>query len=133
MRKSLSEIWRRLAAPSEAVAAWCTRWRIVKFGVYGSALYRHFAPGSDINVLVSFARDVGPADEEWGTILAEAETLFHRPVTIADEARLEDEASTFKRISILGTVQTLYHRRGTPEEPDTVEMEILPEDFVLSE
>ena len=44
----------RINIPSEAVTAFCERWRITELSLFGSVLSRDFQPDSDVDVLVRF-------------------------------------------------------------------------------
>ena len=41
--------------PMEKIAAFCQRWQISELALFGSVLRGDFGPGSDIDVLVTFA------------------------------------------------------------------------------
>ena len=43
------------------IAAFCQRWQIVELALFGSVLRDDFGPESDVDVLVRFAPEVGPA------------------------------------------------------------------------
>ena len=46
------------AVPSaEAIAAFCRKWQIVEFSLFGSILRGDFSPGSDVDILVDLAPD----------------------------------------------------------------------------
>jgi predicted nucleotidyltransferase len=50
----------RISIDRSLLAAFCRRWKIVELCLFGSAVTEHFAAESDIDTLVSFARDTGP-------------------------------------------------------------------------
>ena len=49
--------------PKETIAAFCQKWKIVEFSLFGSVLRDDFRPDSDVDVLVSFAPDA-----EWSLL-----------------------------------------------------------------
>lgn len=132
MRKDLADIWQRLKATPEALAAWCARRGVRKFSVYGSVVFGDFRADSDINVLVAFfegAEHDGRDAAARKPLVAELADLMGRAVTLADEGRLEaEEPSLFRRISILGTAQPLYEAPGSGDGADTVDMDIYLDD-----
>lgn len=50
----------RIAIDHDAIAAFCRRWRVVKFELFGSVLRDDFRPDSDVDVLMSFASEAHP-------------------------------------------------------------------------
>ena len=44
----------RIDIPMEQIEAFCRRWRVVEFTLFGSVLREDFRPDSDVDVLVSF-------------------------------------------------------------------------------
>lgn len=125
MRKSLSDIWRRLHLPPALLADWCGRWGVAKFSVYGSVLYRVYPDQSDVNLLVTFRPGRQPDIVARAAMTAEATALLGRRATLAVENEVEADPATFRRISILSTAQTLY-QQDAGDGSDTEELDILP-------
>lgn len=46
-----------LHIPDDALAAFCARWKVTELALFGSALRGDFGPGSDVDLLVTFAPD----------------------------------------------------------------------------
>jgi hypothetical protein len=44
----------RVSVPTEKIEAFCRKWRIVEFALFGSVLRDDFRPDSDVDVLVTF-------------------------------------------------------------------------------
>ncbi len=48
-----------LHIPDDALAAFCTRWKVVELALFGSALRGDFGPGSDVDLLAEIDPDAG--------------------------------------------------------------------------
>lgn len=43
-----------IEVPLESIASFCRKWNVAELSLFGSALRDDFAPGSDVDVLVTF-------------------------------------------------------------------------------
>ena len=86
----------------DALRAFCARWRIAEFSLFGSVLRDDFGPDSDMDVLVRFAPDAA-----WNLfdLRNELGVRFGRPVDLVDEAGLRNP---FRRHHILSTCEVLH-------------------------
>jgi uncharacterized protein len=82
----------RIDLPMHELRAFCERWGIVRFALFGSVLREDFGPQSDIDVLTWFDRERGPR-----TILdhirmesALSELLGRKAEVVSYEALMED-------------------------------------------
>ena len=66
----------RLEISTEAVQAFCAKWKIVEFALFGSVLTDQFRPDSDVDVMVHFGPGGGQTPENVFEIRAELSTLF---------------------------------------------------------
>jgi predicted nucleotidyltransferase len=94
--------------PNEAIAAFCRKWKIVEFALFGSVLTEQFRPDSDIDVLVKFA-----PDHQWSlldhvTMQDELTDLFGRKVDLASRAGIEQSQNYLRRDAILGSARIIY-------------------------
>ena len=46
---------KNIEIPTEKIANFCQRWKIIEFAFFGSVLRDDFRPDSDVDILVSFA------------------------------------------------------------------------------
>ena len=95
----------KLDVSSEAIAAFCQKWKIAEFALFGSILRDDFRPDSDVDVLVSFA-----PDERWSlfdivTMKEELKTIFDREVDLVQKEGLQNP---FRRYEILRTKEVIY-------------------------
>jgi uncharacterized protein len=91
--------------PLDQIKAFCQRWKIVEFSLFGSVLRDDFRPDSDVDVLVTFGPD---ADHDlFGHVhmLDELKEIFGRDVDMAQEKLL---VNPFRRRSILRSKKVVY-------------------------
>jgi predicted nucleotidyltransferase len=95
---------KNINVPMETIEAFCRKWKIREFSLFGSVLRDDFRPDSDIDVLVSFE-----PGSFWGfeifDMKDELEALFHRPVDFVTKEGLRNP---FRRHEILTNRQVLY-------------------------
>lgn len=91
--------------PLEAIRAFCHKWRIREFSLFGSVLREDFSPDSDIDVLVSF--DPAAPWSLWDLIDMRDElcALFGRDVDLIEKEGLRNP---FRRQEILSTRRVVY-------------------------
>jgi hypothetical protein len=102
--------------PKDEIVAFCDRWKITEFALFGSILRDDFRPDSDVDVLVTFAPDA-----KWGLfklveMQQELETLVGRDVDLIERKAIECSHNWLRRREILGTAKTFYVKR----QPDTI-------------
>ncbi len=102
------DILTRLHVTNDQIAAFCRKWQIVRFELFGSALRDDFDDESDVDVLVVFAdkRPVGLSDlldmEE------ELQVLFGRKVDLIKRHLVEESRNWIRRRSILESARLIY-------------------------
>ena len=92
----------------EKLEAFCRKWKITEFALFGSVLREDFGPKSDVDVLVTFG-----ADESWSLldlIGAEQELseLFERKVDLIERRAIEKSENWIRRKAILSGAETIY-------------------------
>ena len=95
----------KLEVSSDAIVAFCQKWKITEFALFGSILRDDFRPDSDVDVLVTFA-----TDEKWSLFdivrrKEELETIFGREVDLVQKPGLKNP---FRRYEILRTKEVIY-------------------------
>ena len=98
----------RVAIPYEAIAAFCRRWQITEFSLFGSVLRDDFRPDSDIDVLVTFA-----PDSRWGLfdlvrMEDELKDIFGRDVDLIEKTAVEQSENYIRRRQILSSYEPVY-------------------------
>lgn len=95
----------RLQISQADIAAFCQRWKIVEFSLFGSVLRDDFRPNSDIDVLVTFSPHPGWSLFDVMNMQRELEAMFDRTVDIAEKDQLKNP---YRRAEILQTHQVIY-------------------------
>jgi hypothetical protein len=54
---------KQFAIPHDKISAFCKRWNVSEFALFGSALRADFRPESDVDVLVTFSDN-----SNWGVV-----------------------------------------------------------------
>jgi len=101
----------RLAVNETQIESFCSKWKIVEFSLFGSALREDFGPDSDVDVLVSFA-----ADAQWSLfdlvdMEDELKVIFGRPVDLVLRKTIERSKNPYRKQAILSTAQRIYGSR----------------------
>jgi predicted nucleotidyltransferase len=97
---------KKFRIPRKRIAAFCQRWSITEFSLFGSALRDDFRPNSDVDVLVSIdpkAKNIGLF--EIIDMKLELEKMFKRPVDLVEKEGLRNP---YRRKEILSTAQVIY-------------------------
>ena len=96
----------RLNASQAEVAAFCQRWKIVEFALFGSVLRDDFRSGSsDVDILVTFASNHGWNLFDLMNMERELEEMFGRKVDITQKRGLRNP---YSRAEILRSHQVIY-------------------------
>jgi len=98
----------QIELPMEAIRAFCERWKIVEFAVFGSVLRDDFRPDSDIDVLVSFAPDARWSLFDMVDAKDELAALLGREVDMVDRRAIERSRNYIRRKEILNTTRVVY-------------------------
>ncbi len=88
-----------------AVAAFCRKWKIREFALFGSVLRDDFQPDSDVDILVSLEPDAPWSLWDWIDMKDELTALFGREVDLVEKDGLRNP---FRRHSILTSKQVIY-------------------------
>jgi uncharacterized protein len=95
----------QLPIPRKEIAAFCKRWQVVEFSLFGSVLRDDFRPDSDVDVLVTFSEGAQISLFDLVQMKLELEEIFHRPVDVIEKDALENP---FRKREILNTAQVIY-------------------------
>jgi predicted nucleotidyltransferase len=98
----------RIPIDHEKLAAFCRRWKITEFSLFGSVLREDFRPDSDVDVLVSFAQDA-----HWGLfdlcrMEDELREMFGREVDLVSRRAVEEGRNWIRRKHILEHMETVH-------------------------
>ena len=91
--------------PKKEITAFCQRWNVVEFALFGSVLHDDFSPESDVDVLVTFAEDNKISLFDIAQMQIELQGIFNRPVDILEKTALHNP---IRKRQILSTTQVVY-------------------------
>lgn len=94
--------------PMEAIAQFCTRWKVNEFALFGSVLRDDFRPDSDIDVMVQFHPEAHPTFSSLEQMEAELKTIFHRDIDLITRQGIETSRNYLRRQEILSCAQVIY-------------------------
>ena len=92
---------RHIPLPDETISAFCRKWNVQSFCLFGSIMRDDFRPDSDVDVLVTFFPDAGTSFTDLISMQDELEILFSRKVDLADRRSVEQGKNYIRRIGML--------------------------------
>ena len=96
---------RTINIPLDRMEAFCRKWKIKEFSLFGLVLREDFRPDSDIDVLVSFEPDGGITFDNLVEMLDELAEIFGREVDLVEKDTIRNP---FRRYDILTTKEVVY-------------------------
>ena len=94
-----------LVLSEKKIRAFCRRWKVTEFALFGSILREDFRPESDVDVLVSFAAEARWSLWDLAEMQQELEGVFGRSVDLVENGTLRNP---FRRQAILSTKEIIY-------------------------
>ncbi|MGB6067713.1 MAG: nucleotidyltransferase family protein [Desulfomonilaceae bacterium] len=94
-----------LDVPAGKIVVFCHKWKIVEFALFGSILREDFGPESDVDVLVTFAKDANWSLYDLVDMQDELSSIFGRDVDLVLKSGLHNP---FRRHEILRTCRVIY-------------------------
>ncbi len=94
--------------PRKKIAAFCKRWNVSEFAIFGSALRADFRPDSDIDVLVSFTPDAKVSLFDMVHMQDELKQIFSRDVDLISRRGVETSRNYLRRKAILESAQVIH-------------------------
>ncbi|RJP48882.1 MAG: nucleotidyltransferase [Anaerolineaceae bacterium] len=94
--------------PKKKIAAFCKRWNIRSFALFGSVLRDDFRPDSDVDVLVSFAPQAHVTLFDMVRMQEELKTIFGRNVDLISRRGVENSRNYLRRKAILESAQVIH-------------------------
>jgi predicted nucleotidyltransferase len=96
---------KKFRIPRKKITEFCQHWGVLEFSLFGPALRDDFRPDSDVDVLVTFAKEAEISLFDLVQMKLDLEKIFHRPVDIIEKEALENP---FRKREILRTAQMIY-------------------------
>jgi predicted nucleotidyltransferase len=96
--------------PLDAIAAFCRKWKITEFPLFGSVLRDDFLPKSDVDVLVRFAPDANDnySLRAFARMANELSDLLGRIVDLVSRDEAEQSANWIRRQENLHSAEVYY-------------------------
>lgn len=104
----MDDVLARLNITEPQIAAFCQKWKIVRFELFGSALRDDFDDQSDVDVLVVFAPESTISLFGLVTAQEELEALLGRSVDLVERQAVEESPNWIRRRSILSSTRLVY-------------------------
>jgi predicted nucleotidyltransferase len=104
----MDDVLARLHVTQEQIAAFCRKWAIVRFELFGSALRADFDEQSDVDVLVTFGPEGKSGIGELLDMEDELQILFGRHTDLVERHLIETSRNWVRRRNILQSAQVLY-------------------------
>ena len=98
----------RIDIPLDKIGAFCRKWRIQRFALFGSVLTDRFRPDSDIDVLVKFEPDHPWSLFDHVRMQDELAAMFGRQVDLVSQAGLEQSENYIRKKAILDSIHVIH-------------------------
>ena len=95
----------RIAVPKERISAFCLKWKVKEFALFGSVLRDDFGPHSDVDVLITLEPDAPWSLYDWVDMIDELRQIFGRDVDLVEKTAIQNP---FRRANILRSHKVLY-------------------------
>ena len=97
-----------IAIDARGLEEFCTRWKIAKLELFGSALRADFRDDSDLDLLVTFDPDAAWSLLDHVRMERELSEMVGRKIDLVSRRAVEASHNTIRRSSILGGAVTVY-------------------------
>ncbi len=91
-----------------AIADFCQGWKISELALFGSVLRDDFRPDSDVDVLVSFAKEANWTLLDHIAMAEELSRLVDRKVDLVSKRAIERSRNWIRREAILAAAEPIY-------------------------
>lgn len=100
----------RIPIPMPEIAAFCKKWKITEFSLFGSVLRDDFGPDSDVDVLVTFDDDAHWRVRHWAQMQTELRQIMGREVDMMTRNALDMMRNPSRRSLIANSTSSIYAR-----------------------
>jgi hypothetical protein len=98
----------KINIPKAKIEAFCRRWKIKEFALFGSVLRDDFRPDSDVDVLVVFEGDSRWSLFEMIDMQDELKEILRREVDLVERRAVERSENYIRRRHILQSLEPVY-------------------------
>ncbi|XGV94605.1 MAG: nucleotidyltransferase family protein [Leptolyngbya sp. BL-A-14] len=104
---------KNIELPMEQIKAFCDRWQVIEFALFGSVVRDDFRSDSDIDVMVQFHSEAHPTLFDLTYMEDELKTLLQRDVDLVTRKGIETSRNYLRRKAILSSAQVIYGTRSS--------------------
>lgn len=97
-----------IALPMAQIEAFCRKWQVTEFALFGSVLRDDFRPESDVDVLLTFDPLAKRGLTETLQMRDELEAIFNRKVDLLVKSAILRSENWLRRKNILESAQSIY-------------------------
>ena len=90
------------------IKAFCDRWQVEEFALFGSVLRDDFGPDSDIDIMIRFKTEQRLGLFGFARMELELSDLMHRKVDLVTRPAVEKSRNYIRRNSILDSAEVVY-------------------------
>ena len=94
--------------PKAEIKAFCEKYDIKEFSLFGSVLSDDFSKGSDIDILVTFGKDSHHTVFDLVRMEEELQQIFKCEIDLVSRRGLESSRNYIRKNAILNSVETIY-------------------------
>jgi predicted nucleotidyltransferase len=95
----------KIEIPMDRIKAFCQKYGVEEFALFGSVLRDNFGPDSDVDVMLKFKPGHGFTFENTPDIQDALEAIFGRPVDVVEKGRIRNP---FRRSAIMSSYRVVY-------------------------
>ena len=95
----------RIDLPRDRIEAFCRKWKVTEFALFGSVLTDEFRPDSDVDVLVTFSPDAPWSLTHLVEMRDELKALLGREVDLVEKKALRNP---YVKKHVLNSYQVVY-------------------------
>lgn len=99
--------------PIHKIEAFCHKWQVDEFALFGSVLRDDFRPDSDIDVMVNFNANARPTFGGLDRMENELKFIFNREIDLITRKGIESSRNYIRRENILSSAQVIYATRSS--------------------
>jgi len=92
----------------EKIAAFCRKWRITEFSLFGSVLRDDFRPDSDVDVMVAFDPHARWTLLDLPEMKEQLEVILGRDVDLLTRRGVEQARNPLRKREILSSAEIVY-------------------------
>lgn len=98
----------QIPIPYDDIRAFCEKWQIIEFALFGSVLREDFGPESDIDVMVYYPPNTTIDLLDEVQMVYELREIFGRKVDMVSKKAIQNSQNSARRNAILNSAQVVH-------------------------